>query len=150
MQQGGDEHYKFNYQFGMQIMATWYYLYETANGRLVSETSLLPVDPPAHLTVKTYTERKSQSGLIWNPVTLDFEAGPYRRMIDKLDFIELFIDAELEGIITSPNSKVKVFIKKLELANSVDLKSDRMTDSLAGLETLGLIAAGRAVEIGNG
>jgi len=127
------------------------HLYEIATGKLISSTSLSIPDIPAGMAVKV----SSLTG-IWNTTTLDFDPFPEKRVITKLDFIELFTDSELEAIISkskesnTAGNKVSVFITKLELAGSVDLKSDRMNTAVNGMESLGLIAVGRATVILNG
>lgn len=123
-----------------------YMLYEIATGRPLSQSTAEPQNVSAG---RAYKEVSDFIGT-WDESTLEFKPLPEQRVIDKLDFLELFSDAELESIITHSNAKVKVFIKKLDLAVTIDLKSDRMITALNGMESLGIIGVGRAAEILNG
>lgn len=124
------------------------HLYETATGRLISSTVLDIPDIPQDMAVKV----SSNTG-IWNTSTLDFDPIPENRTISKLDFIGRFTDPELEAIISkskeanSVGDKVGVFLKKLDVAENVDLDDPRLSTGVEGMETLGLIGIGRAAEI---
>lgn len=123
-----------------------YMLYETATGRPISQSSALPSNVAAGRTVKEVPDYDG----IWNESTLVFDPLPETRIIDKSAFLDLFTEDELEAIVSSANIKVKVFIKKLEMAPKVDLKSSRMITALNGMEALSMISSGRAAEILNG
>lgn len=127
------------------------HLYEIATGQLVSSTVLDISDIPQGMAVKV----SSLTG-IWNTSTLDFDPRPVKRIITKLDFIGRFTDDELEAIISKSKEvsthgdKVGVFLKKLDVAEDVDLGDVRLSAGVNGMETLSLIASGRAAEILNG
>ena len=121
---------------------TWYNLVDDTTGALVSD-SAAPITPQAGRVV---VETPTRDG-IWNTSTREYDPRPEVRIIDKLDFMELFTSTELESIVTSTNAKVQVFVKKLEMAASVDLRSERMATAVNGMETLGLIGPGRAAEV---
>jgi len=123
------------------------HLVEIATGRLLS-SSILSITTAAGNEVITLPDGDERG--IWNTGTKIFDTRPEQRIIDKLEFLDLFTDSELEAIIGSSNSKVRVFIKKLELAQTVDLKSARMITAVNGMETLGMIGSGRAAVILNG
>jgi len=127
------------------------HLYEIATGRLISSTILDIPDIPTGMAVKV-----SVLTGIWNESTLDFDPVPVKRVIEKIDFIDLFTDSEMESIISkskesnNAGDKVGVFLEKLNAAPNVDLDSARTIAAVNGMETLGLIASGRAVVILNG
>lgn len=123
-----------------------YMLYETATGRGISQSTAEPTNVAEGREFKEVADFVG----IWNESTLEFDPYPDRRPIDKLDFLDLFTPSELENIIASANGKVRVFIKKLELAGCIDLKSQRMIQAVDGMEALGLIDPGRGAEILNG
>lgn len=130
------------------------HLYEIANGRLVSSTSLPIPSPPGGMAVVTLPDGDEVG--IWNTSTLVFDPQSANMRRTKLEFLELFTDIELEDIIakskenTTAGHKVGVFIKKLDLAENIDLDDTRMITAVNGMESLGLIAQGRAAVILNG
>ncbi len=123
------------------------HLYEVETGRLLSSTVLGIVEMAEGRAVKV-----SENTGAWNEETLDFEPIPVKNVIDKLEFLDRFTDVELSAILdlAETNSALKVFIKKLDLANSVDFASENTIKGLAKLEEFGLIGAGRAEAITNG
>ena len=129
---------------------TQYIYVESATGRAVSQTSdpdILSRIKPGYEVIQVTDEDING---IWKAESKSFEPRPERRIIDKLDFLELFTDAELEEIILHPHAKVKVFIKKLELAGRVDLKSVRMIKAIDGMQALGILTSERSEAIKNG
>ena len=130
-----------------------YHWYQDSDGKYLGQSDLrknFPDPLPAGTSIIDILPKELREG-IWNTVTRTFDPRPNVRNIDKLDFLDLFTAAELEGILSSSNIKVKVFVKKLEMApNTIRLTSQRMITAVNGLESLGIIAAGRASEILNG
>lgn len=124
------------------------HLYEIATGKLISSTSL-PIDTvPDGMAVKTTTNTG-----IWNTDTLDFDPIPEKKpAITRLEFMDLFTDAELAGILTAAKSNVsvEVFVKKLDAASEIKLDDPRTIAGVQLLEAASLIDAGRAAEILNG
>lgn len=120
------------------------HLYEIATGRIVSSTSLpIPVIPDG-MAVKA-----SELTGMWNETLLDFEPRPVSKKESRLDFIDRFTDDEMELIMNAErtNNKIAVFLQKLNLANEVDRESARTINAVNGLESLGIINAGRAAVI---
>jgi len=130
-------------------MADYFIYIESATGRAKSSTD--DAEFVANFSKEGFefvTVDDSTKGGIWNPQTRQFDPRPEKKVVSKLDFLDLFTDSELENILSSPNIKVKIFVKKLELADGrINLKSNRMTAAINGMETLGLIGPGRAAEI---
>jgi len=127
------------------------HLYDMATGRLISSGSepILDIAPGRAVKASDLTG-------IWNESTLDFDPAPVKRMVTKLEFMERFTDTELEAITsmskkdTGVGNKVSVFMKKLDLADQIDLDDARLQAGVNGMESLGLIGAGRAAVILNG
>jgi hypothetical protein len=78
-----------------------------------------------------------------------------RRKLSKLEFINLFTDAEYVGILAAAKASVAVeaWLKKFEMTSidadggSIDLADSRTIAGVQSLEAAGLIGAGRAAEI---
>lgn len=72
--------------------------------------------------------------------------------ISQLDYMERFTDAELESIYGAEASSlaVRVWLKKFEAADFIDLADPRTLSGLQALESNGLIGPGRSLEILNG
>lgn len=122
------------------------HLYEIATGRHESSTVLDIPDVKEGMAVKA-SDKKG----IWSAELLDFVPLPIVRVISKLEFLDKFADAELENIIaeaakdTARGRKVGVFLKRLDLAESIDLADLRTIAAVNGLESLGLVADAEAV-----
>lgn len=73
--------------------------------------------------------------------------NPYIK--SRLDFMNLFTDAELEAIYSAAKTtvSVEVWLDKFKLADWVDLTDPRTVAGVQSLETAGLIATGRATTI---
>lgn len=73
------------------------------------------------------------------------------REISKIDFIELFTDAEMEGLIdfAKTNTKAALFLRKLDSYDVINLNNAKLMAAVNVMETVGVIGAGRASEILN-
>lgn len=69
------------------------------------------------------------------------------RNITKYAFRQLFTFTEKQGIDTSTDPGVVVWRNDFAAAESIDLDSQGVIDGLAYLESIGLLASGRAAEI---
>ena len=120
------------------------HLYEIATGKLLSSTAIDIKSVREGHAIKV----SSKTGT-WNTVTLDFDPLPVTNTLSIIDFVRKFTDAELEDILESSlsNRKVRVFIKKLELMQSIDLLSPVTIASINGLAALNLITSERAAEV---
>ena len=131
----------------------FYYLIDSATGEKLGETADKIKNGPADMSGKEWVEFNERPKGLWNPATRTHDARPVQKIISKLEFIERLTDSEFENILdvallnTNPARKVRVFIKKLELAESIDLADQRMIRAVNGMESIGLIGTGRAAEI---
>lgn len=78
--------------------------------------------------------------------------APPLGQISQLEYMERFTDAELENIYGAEavSLSVRVWLKKFEAADFIDLSDPRTLAGLQALEANGLIGAGRALEIISG
>ena len=123
-------------------------LYELETGRAHSQSAESFTNPdPTKWGIK-----ETQNVGIWNKQTLDFDPRPIDKKMSKLEFLNLFTDAELAGILATAklDAGVEVFVKKLDAAEFVDLDYPGTIAGLNALEAGGLLSAGRAGEILNG
>jgi len=73
------------------------------------------------------------------------------RQISKIDFIELFTDAEMESLIdfAKTNTKAALFLNKLDAYDVINLNNAKLQTSINAMENVGVLSAGRASEIIN-
>ena len=73
------------------------------------------------------------------------------RIISKLDYMDRFLDSELAAIFTAAKTvvQIEIWLEKFKLAEFIDLTDTSVTGGLAALESVGLLAAGRPLEIIN-
>lgn len=70
-------------------------------------------------------------------------------ILSKITFMNRFTDTELATILTvaKTNIAIEVFVKKLDLADTVTINGADAITGVNAMETYGLIGAGRAAEI---
>lgn len=122
-----------------------YMVYETADGNPISVCSVEPTTLRAGLAYKDIGNDRG----VWNESALTWDPLPEKKVIDKVDFTDLFTAKEFEDIVgaTRTNDKVAAFLETFRAAEMVDLRSSRIMNAVMGMETLGLLANGRAAEI---
>lgn len=125
-----------------------YVLYEIATGRAESQSSVPITNIKQGYAVK---EVQDTTG-IWNTKTLEFEPAPASKLRTTLEFMDLFTDAELVGVLDAAkqNSQIQLFVMRMEQASYIDLENRLTIDGVNSLELIGLIGPGRAEEILNG
>ena len=86
---------------------------------------------------------------IWKPD--DRPLPPETRLLSKIDFIELFTDAEMESLIdfAKTNTKAALFLRKLDSYEIINLNNTKLQAAITAMETVGVLLAGRASEIIN-
>ena len=142
---------------------TWFAIFENATGKLVSEGTVVADD--AILTAKglakkalTFDPRVNTKR--WNEATRDYDDVPAPKpVLEKSEFWQRFTDAEREAVLAAPTdtvltqaqrNKAAAGIEYLRQLRAVDLGDDVVVRAVNGMETLGLIAVGRAGVILNG
>lgn len=123
-----------------------FHLYNIGNGELVSSASVIN-NIPDGMAVKEL----NNTG-IWNAETLDFDPVIPSKKITTLEFMELFTDLELIGILEAAkvNTTVQLFVMKMEQASYIDMNYQPTIDGVNSLVGAGLLTTERAVVILNG
>jgi hypothetical protein len=75
----------------------------------------------------------------------------YPKVISKLDYMSRFTDAELATIYTIAKTSIQleIWLEKFKVSQEIDLSNPITLAGLKSLEALGILAAGRALEIAN-
>jgi len=126
------------------------YLSIDINGYIVGKlASQLPKDP-SQLNLIEYDELDHTNDM-WDYDNLEWKADDrplpdVQHLIKKIDFYDLFTDAEL--ILISDSAKtsgaVDVYLKKIEALDTINLNNPKLQSGLLGLESAGILASGRA------
>jgi len=130
-----------------------YYAYDAITRELlgVSDNELPTPENGSTTEVPGVTALELRANYEWNPATVSFveKNGAARRLISRLDYMNRFTDAELAAIYTAARTdvNVEIWLEKFKLASSINLDDPKTLLGLQALETLGLIATGRAAEI---
>ena len=95
-------------------------------------------------------KRPNFTGYVW--VLQEYSAPvaePKPRQLTKLEYMNLFSDAELAGIYTAAKTvvAVEVWLEKFKLASEINLDDPRTVSGVNALEASGLLGVGRAAEI---
>lgn len=123
-------------------------LYDLSTGRAYSQSSVSFDNPNPE---KWGIKETSKPG-IWNETTLDFEPAPKSKRMTTLEFMGLFTDLELIGILDAAkvSTQIELFVLKMKQAEFMDLGYQTTIDGINGLAASGLITTMRALEILNG
>jgi len=62
-------------------------------------------------------------------------------------FWDRFLEEEKEILVDSNNKKIKLFLYDIRIRNTIDLEDNKLNNAINALETAGIIAVGRAMEI---
>ena len=123
-------------------------LYELATGRAHAQGQ----EAYTGYDTTVYGLKETANVGIWNESTLDFDPIPTDKRMTTLSFMELFTDAEFEGILTAAKTVVSVerYIMKMNAADFMDLNYQPTIDGINALAAGGLITTQRAAVILNG
>jgi hypothetical protein len=133
-------------------MASWFAVYRTADGTLVSTGTVVANPLPAGLTAKDFGA--AQTG-IWNKTTKVFDPAPVLKAVLSLkDFWNRFTVAEREALMNlqlvgtqTQKNKLGAFKSYVSDVGLADLNDAYIQSSVNLLESVGIIAAGRAAVI---
>jgi hypothetical protein len=131
---------------------SWYAVYAVADGTLVSTGFPIASPLPAGLAAKNFGTE--QTG-VWNKTTLVFDAEPVVKAVLTLKaFWQRFTQAEREALMNlqltgnqTQKNKLGAFKDYVRDCGSVDLNDAYIQASVQLLETVSIIAAGRAAVI---
>ena len=130
-----------------------YYAYDAITRELlgVSDNELPTPENGSTTEFTGVTALEIRANYTWDPATVSFveKDGANKRLISKLDYMNRFTDPELVAIYTAAktNINVEIWLEKFKLATEINLDDPRTSSGLQALETAGLIAPGRAMEI---
>jgi len=122
------------------------HLYKISNGELISSATVIDNIPPG-MAVK-----ESDKTGIWNTETLDFNPVVIERILSRDDFLDLFTDSELTGIVSASktDTNITIFLDVLNLKGRVRMANETTVSGVTYMETSGLLSTGRANEVLNG
>lgn len=121
------------------------HLYDTTTGKLISSATVISLIPDG-MAVKELVNTG-----VWNTDTRDFDETIKSKKMATLDFLELFTDAELIGILDAAkvSTEIQVFVMKMEQAQFMDLDYKPTKDGINKFATVGLLTHERAASILN-
>lgn len=99
---------------------------------------------PEYLEYVAWVNQGNSPSILDEPIA---EVGP--RLLTKLEYMERFTDEELGTIFTVAKQSVavEVWLEKFKLASEINLDDPRILGGLQALESAGILATGRAMEI---
>lgn len=102
------------------------------------------VNAPEYLEYMEWVNQGNSPTVLDEPIA---ETGP--RLLTKLEYMERFTDEELGTIFTVAKQSVavEVWLEKFKLASEINLDDPRILGGLLALESVGILATGRAQEI---
>ncbi len=107
--------------------------------------------PPFHPSAGQFIDitklsPQPKEGYVYNGTS--FNPSPVSlKIITNKELWGRFIDIEKENLIVSTDKKVKRFLFELQMSDNFNLDDAKVKTVINGLETLSLIAVGRAIEI---
>lgn len=137
---------------------TWYAVYRDSDGVLVSEGTVLAKELPKGLVAVEVAADRPQagpSGLVWSPKRRSFDTAPVAKgALSLKEFLDRFTPGEREvwwkfSADGDMNKKYSLgsFRSYLDAAGAVDLGDPYVVNAVQSMESAGVLAAGRAVEI---
>jgi hypothetical protein len=136
----------------------FYAIYRTADGKLVSQSTVDPVTVPANLTIKSFASDPTP-GYVWDAPTLDFIPRPLqaRSLLSRNEFWKRFTPTELvdieEGSFSYSADTAGVKRKKAEVRaamrlwvalDPLDLTANYVTVPMASIVSAGVLTQARA------
>ena len=122
------------------------HLYIVTTGKLISSASIID-NIPEGMAVKESDKKGT-----WNTETLDFDLVVVERILSRDDFLDLFTDSELTGIVTASKTdpNITIFLDVLNFKGRVRIANETTVNGVTYMETSGLLSEGRAEGILNG
>lgn len=121
------------------------HLYKIDTGVLISSATVIE-NIPSGMAVK-----ESDKKGVWNCTILDFEEVTQETVLSRDDFLDLFTDSEMLKIVQAANTdaNIKDFLDVLNFRGRVRMSSDTTINSVNYMESINLLAQGRAAEVLN-
>ena len=133
----------------------FYAVFDKATGRLVSSGSAVAAKLSADLVVKEFAD-KPRDDQVWDEATLGFKSAPRPTRLRKADFIQRFTLAERRELFgfahgntytAAQQKNLAAFMRYLDFLDQIDLQDAAIVQGVGYLETVGILAAGRAAEV---
>lgn len=134
-----------------------YAIYEFANGNLYSTAqSIDQVDNPLPGNLRSKLIAEPAIGSVWSTVALDFVAAAAQRKIPKSVWIQRFTIAERKEVFgfnigstytVAQQKNLSALMRYLDFVESIDLDDTAIQQGVNYLETIGILAAGRAAQV---
>lgn len=135
----------------------YWVLYATSSGAFVALTDNA-VDPlPAGLAAKSFGVKPDLDAYAWDPATLGLVPRTPQRIVSKLVFITRFTDTERRDLFgfslyataktEAQRMRVAAFVWYLTFLDMVNLDDTSITAGMNYLETVAVLAPGRAAQI---
>ena len=122
------------------------HLYKISSGELISSATVID-NIPTGMAIK-----ESDKKGVWNSTILDFEEVIQEKILSRDDYLDLFTDAEMLGIVKAANtdSIIKDSLDILNFRGRVRMSSENTINSVNYMESKGLLGEGRSEVILNG
>ena len=107
--------------------------------------------PPFHpsagqfIDITTLTPQPKE-GYLYDGTSFNPPPAPLKIITNK-ELWERFLETEKENLVISADKRVKRLLFELQMADTFNLDDTKVKSAINGLETLGLIGVGRAIEI---
>jgi hypothetical protein len=130
---------------------TWFAVYEADTGILKSSGSVIADKLPAGWLAKEFAVRPDDK--LWNPTTLDFDIDPPipAQVWSAVDFMQRFTVAERIAIRIAQKTDpvVEDIFEMVKVAQTIRSDHSMVVQGLVYLQSVGLLTADRATEIGS-
>jgi hypothetical protein len=133
----------------------YYAIYETSNGRLVSQGTVIANPLPTGLTAVDIINPPAD-GYIWDAVLRTFIPPPAPRIIGKTVFIKRFTLAEQKEMFgfmygttytAAQQKNLASLMRFMDFLDLIDLDDTTLVSGISYLTTVGILTAGRAAVV---
>lgn len=141
------------------MIRPWYVVYEMGSGKLVALSQTISAVLPSGLNSKTIGTSEPDLSLVqWDPASLSFVPFVSQRVIAKGIFIQRLTLSERAPLFgyerntapafTDPQKRnLEIFLRYITYLDTINLDDGAIQTGVNFLETVGIIAAGRAAQI---
>lgn len=135
----------------------YFILYTASNGAFLALATSVSDPLPAGISAKSVgTDKPDLDKYQWDPATLGLVPRTPARMISKYIFIQRFTDIERRDLFgfslnttktEAQRMRVAAFVWYLTFLDAVNLDDTSLTSGMSYLETVAVLAPGRAAQI---
>lgn len=133
----------------------YFVLYNTITGDLVSQGTVVANPVPVGLTAQDIINPPADN-TVWNTTSRSFVVRPSPRIIPKSDFIQRFTIAERKEMFgfshgttytAAQQKNLAALMRYMDFLDRIDLDDAAIQQGVPYLETIGVIAVGRAAQV---